>query len=120
MKPKPKRAPRALFSPSKVAALRERFERCKEEIGRLDWLSEGSVTENHPGTWRWTRKVKAKSVTVALSAAQADAFFQAIANHRRLEKLILKMRALSQVYLLNAIPGPARRRLPVSAALKRP
>lgn len=119
MKPKSKRAPRALYSPAKVAALRARFERCKEEIRRLDWLSEGSVTENHPGTWRWTRKVKTKSVTVALSAAQAEAFLQAIANHRRLEKLILKMRALSQVCLLNSIPGPARRRLPVTAALKR-
>ena len=66
MKSKPKPAPRALFSPAKVDALRARFERCKQEIARLDWLSEGSVTENHPGTWRWTRKVKAKSVTVAL------------------------------------------------------
>lgn len=106
MKPKPKRAPRALFSPAKVAALRARFERCKQEIAQLDWLSEGSVTENHPGTWRWTRKVKAKSVTVALSTAQAEAFFQAIANHRRLEKLILKMRALSQSISLTRSPDP--------------
>ena len=58
-----------VISEAKVAALRARFERCKQEIGRLDWLSEGSVSENHPGTWRWTRKVRAKTVTVALSAA---------------------------------------------------
>ena len=98
-----------LISEAKVAALRARFERCKQEIGGLDWLSEGSVSENHPGTWRWTRKVRAKTVTVALSAAQAEAFAQAIANHRRLEALIQEMRALSQQYLLEAIAGPPRR-----------
>jgi hypothetical protein len=86
------------ISAAKVAALRAQLERCKQEIGRLDWLSEGSVSENHPGTWRWTRNVRAKTVTVALSAAQAEAFAQAIANHRRLEALVQEMRALSRAY----------------------
>jgi hypothetical protein len=90
-------------------ALRARFEHCKHEILGLDWLSEGSVGENHPGTWKWTRKVKAKTVTVALSKEQAEAFAKAIANHRKLEKLIREMRALSQEYLLDLIPGPVRR-----------
>ena len=99
----------ALISDAKVAALRARFEHCKQEIAGLDWLSEGSVSENHPGTWRWTRKVRAKTVTVALSTAQAEAFATAIANHRRLEVLIQEMRSLSQQYLLEAIAGPPRR-----------
>jgi hypothetical protein len=80
------------ISVAKVATLRAQFERCKQEIGGLDWLSEGSVSENHPGTWRWTRKVKAKTVTVALSEAQAEAFATAIANHRCPEALIHEMR----------------------------
>jgi len=109
MKSQPKPAVSALISGAKMTALRARFERCKEEIAQLDWLTEGSVSENHPGTWRWTRKVKAKTVTVALSGPQAEAFAQAIANHRRLEKLIRAMRSLSQEYLLEAIPGPPRR-----------
>ena len=96
--------------PVTVAALRARFESCKREILALDWLSEGSVGENHPGTWKWTRKVKAKTVTVALSQTQAEGFAKAIANHRRLEGLIREMRALSQRYLLDFIPGPVRRR----------
>jgi hypothetical protein len=100
---------RTTVSAAKVGTLRAQFERCKQEIGGLDWLSEGSVSENHPGTWRWTRKVRAKTVTVALSAAQAEAFSKAIANHRRLEALIQKMRAFSQEYLLEAIAGPPRR-----------
>lgn len=89
--------------------MRARFERCKDEIRGLDWLSEGSVSENHPGTWRWTRKVRAKTVTVALSNEQARAFRNAIATHRRLEHLIRTMRALSQKYLLESIAGPPRR-----------
>jgi hypothetical protein len=97
------------FSTHQAAALRTRFERCKQEILALDWLSEGSVTENHPGSWRWTRKVKAKTVTIALSPAQAGAFRTAIDNHRRLETLVKEMRALSQTFLLQSIPGPPRR-----------
>src|SRR5580698_9200557 len=91
--------PKTNISRAKVTALRARFERCRDELGTLDWLSEGSVSENLAGTWRWTRKVKAKTVTVALSAVQAEACLQAIANHRRLEELIREMRALSQTYL---------------------
>lgn len=98
-----------LFSPAQATALRTRFERCKQQILALDWLSEGSVTENHPGSWRWTRKVKAKTVTVALSSEQAEAFRTAIANHRQLEKLTKEMRSLSQTFLLQSIQGPIRR-----------
>lgn len=98
-----------LLSARQVATLRSRFARCQHALSTLDWLSEGSVGENHPGSWRWTRKVKAKTVTVALSSAQAEAFRQAIDNHRRLEKLVKEMRALSQSFLLGSIAGPPRR-----------
>jgi len=107
------------LSSARVAALRARFERCKQELSTLEWLSEGSVGENHPGSWRWTRKVKAKTVTVALSAAQAEAFRRAIVNHRRLEKLVKEMRALSQTFLLGSIAGPPRRK-PAKIIPKRP
>ena len=110
MKPKKNRSSGADNFTAKVAVLRTRFRQCQKEIADLDWLSEGSITENHPGTWRWTRKLKAKTVTVALSAAQAEAFTHAIANHRCLERLIREMRALSQTYLLETIPGPLRRK----------
>src|SRR5260370_42523014 len=96
------------LSARQAATLCARFERCKQELSTLDWLSEGSVGENHPRSWRWTRKVRAKTVTVALSSAQAAAFGQAINNHRRLEKLVKEMRALSQPFLLGPIAGPPR------------
>lgn len=37
------------------------------------------MTPNHPGNWRWTTKVKAKTVTLSLSQEQADLFKKAIA-----------------------------------------
>lgn len=100
------------FAPD-TAGLRERFEQCKKELMTLDLVSQGSVTESHPGAWRWTRKVNAKTVTVALSKDQAHAFRLAIAHHRRMEKLIDEMRALSQTILLESIPGPRRRKAAV-------
>jgi hypothetical protein len=111
--------PTSALSPAQVRALQARFQRCKEELATLDWVSDGSVTRNNsPGTWRWTRKVKAKTVTVALSATQAAGFAKAIAQHRRMETLIKEMRALSQQMLLHALPGPVRRtrKLPSGAA----
>jgi hypothetical protein len=97
------------LSPARIKAMKKRFDGCKSQIAGLNWLSEGSVTENHPGTWRWTRKVKAKTVSVALSLDQAAAFRQAIRNHRILEKLIKQMRSISQTLLLSTLPGPVRR-----------
>jgi hypothetical protein len=110
-----KSAPKAKKSAAGLPALRARFEACRAELATLGWLSEGSVSEGHPGTWRWTRKVKAKTVTVALSAAQAEAFRRAIVTHRRLEELIRELRALSQTCLLQTTP--ARR---AAAAKKHP
>jgi hypothetical protein len=98
-----------LISTTKTAALRARFEQCKKQLLALDLISQGSVTESHPGIWRWTRKVNAKTVTVALSHEQAQAFCGAIAQHRRLEKLIDEMRLLSQQILLESLPSPRRR-----------
>ena len=108
MKAQQKKRPPALISGAQVTALRARFRRCQQALSALDWLSEGSVTHVPPGSWRWTRKVRARTVTVALSATQAAAFQSAIQNHRQLERLIREMRALSQTYLLHALPGPPR------------
>jgi hypothetical protein len=48
-------------------------------------------------------KIKAKTVTVALSAKEAELFAQAIKHHRRLEKLIDQMQLVSRRHLLPEI-----------------
>jgi len=51
---------------------------CKTQILALDWVTRGSLSQSPQGNWRWTRKVKAKTVTVALSDQQAELFRRAI------------------------------------------
>ena len=85
--------------------LERRFQALKTEFVQLGWLTQGSVVPNHPGSWRWTRKVRAKTVSVSLSPEQADLFREAIGNHRRLEAIIDEMRLISQEILLNSAPG---------------
>src|SRR3984893_9825023 len=99
-----------LLSAIQIAALKKHFERCKNQILALDWVTQGSLSQSPQGNWRWTRKVKAKTVTVALSDQQAELFRQAIDDHRQLEKLIDQMRSISQKVLLNSVQGPARRK----------
>ena len=97
-----------LLSADQIAVLKKRFERCKTQLFAL--VTQGSLSQSPQGNWRWTRKVKAKTVTVALSDKQAELFRQAIDDHRQLEKLIDQMRAISQQVLLDSVEGPSRRK----------
>jgi hypothetical protein len=56
--------------------------------------------------------VQGKTITLALSAAQAEAFRQAIATHRGLEELLHEMRQLSEIALLGSAPGVKKRPRP--------
>src|SRR6516164_7814269 len=67
-----------LLSATQIAALKKRFERCKTQILALEWVTQGSLSQSPQGNWRWTRKLKAKTVTVALSDKQAELFRLAI------------------------------------------
>jgi hypothetical protein len=104
-----------LLSTTQVTSLRKRLESCKTQILALDWVTQGSLSQSPQGNWRWTRKVKAKTVTVALSDPQAELFRRAIDDHRKLEKLIDEMRAISQQVLLNSVEGPTRRKRIISS-----
>src|SRR5437762_3331877 len=92
--------------------LESRFRALKDELATLGWLTNGSVSPNHPGHWRWTRKIKAKTVSVNLSQAQADLFREAIANHRKLESILDEMRAISQEVLIKSIEGTSKKSPP--------
>jgi hypothetical protein len=80
------------LTPAKIARLSRQFEQCKAQLLQLSWITQGSIFQTQQGTWCWTRKVKAKTVTVALSAQQAELFEQAVAQHRKLigQKALLK------------------------------
>ena len=82
-----------LLSPTQMAALRERFERCKTQILALDWVTQGSLSQSPQGNWRWTRKVKAKTVTSqqVLLICKVTAL-----NQPRIRQLVLDVRVVNR------------------------
>jgi hypothetical protein len=97
------------LSPGAVRRIQRRYEQIKKQLLGLGWIPQGSLMHEPPNAWRWTRKIKAKTVTVALSQQQAELYQQAIANHRRLEQLLSQMRDLSQKVLLDSVRGVRKR-----------
>ena len=89
----------------------QKYEKLQHQLQGLSWILNGSVmkiaprSESGNTTYTWTRKIRAKTVTVALSREQYDAFRKAIEANRRLEKTLKKMRALSEKALLGTLPG---------------
>jgi hypothetical protein len=95
----------------------KKYRAFQEQLHGLPWLVNGSVMKiaprsDSPGahtTYTWTRKINAKTVTVALSKEQYRAFRQAIAANRRVEKTLKQMRKLSEKLLLETLPGVKRK-----------
>ena len=97
------------LSAAAVRRIEQRYEQLKNELLELGWISQGSLMRQPPNAWRWTCKVKTKTVTVALSKEQAELYQKAITNRRKLEKLLRQMRELSQQVLLGSAPGVRKR-----------
>ena len=98
------------------ADLRREYRALMRLMDRGPWVLQGSVNEMAPrtpqgrATYTWTRKVRAKTVTVALSAKQAAAFRRAIRMNRQMEQRLERLRTLSQGALLTSLPGVPKRR----------
>ena len=41
-----------LLSAIQIAALKKHFERCKNQILALDWVTQGSLSQSPQGNWR--------------------------------------------------------------------
>ena len=97
------------LTPRQTQQLTQRYQELVERLARTGAISQGSVMPAPPGAWRWTRKVHAKTVSVALSAAQAALMKEAIANQRALDQVIDEMREITQKLILHATPDVSRR-----------
>jgi hypothetical protein len=90
------------------------YRRLQQRLAGLGYLSQGSVRERTPGQqgsrYVWTRKVKAKTVTVALSEAQYLWLRQAVKNQRELVKIVGQLQKLSRQILFQTVPGVVRRK----------
>ena len=72
---------------------------------------QGRSVETGP-YYLWTCKVKGRTVCVALSKAQYQVLAEAIENHRRLQKILERMQALTLKTVLKKVQGVKRRKRP--------
>lgn len=90
------------------------YARLREQLARVGWISEGYVQDRGPGAggscYPWTRKVRGKTVCVALSKEQYQWLKEAIANWRTVQKTLRRMQQLSRAELFASVPGPKRRK----------
>ena len=79
-------------------------------VQRQPLISQGTVniikpkSPNGKTLYTWTRKVRAKTVTVSLSKKQAAAFRKAIDTNRRIENILAQLRKTSQAMLTSESP----------------
>ena len=94
--------------------LQQTYAQLRRSLATVGWISEGYVQDRGPGAggphYQWTRKVKGKTVSLALSKEQFIWLQQAIANWRNLQDTIKEMRRLSREVLFSTVPHPPRRK----------
>ena len=108
-----------------VEVMARDYERLRGRLLTLGPVVQGSILARTlvrqdpraPGTTRrlgpyyqWTRKVGGRTVNVNLSPAQAKAFGRPIAQHRRLEATLERMRELSLKMLEGSTVGVKKRK----------
>ena len=124
MKRQDKSSGKRRFSASVLRDLQAAYRTLDRATGRQPWLVQGSVNVVAPKspvgrvTYTWTRKVRAKTITVALSQKQAVAFRRAISANRQIEEALSRLRQVSQTALLAEAPGVTQRRLDVPQNVK--
>ena len=111
---------KAVDVPSLVAD----YERLKKVLARVGLIAQGTIiprriTKPDPSDrrkkksygpyYQWTMKIKGRTVTINLSPSQVREFKKAIANNRKLENTLTRMRELSEQILNGSTVGVTRR-----------
>ena len=94
---------------------RHEYDRLRKSLARTGYISQGSVLDRSTlrpprSGYQWTRKVAGKTITVALSGQQFEAFGQAVENERDLWKTIQKMEKISHRILFESRSHTGRRK----------
>jgi hypothetical protein len=99
---------------SSSSSRQKEFARLRTQLAQTGWISEGYVQDRGPGAggacYPWTRKVKGKTICVALSREQYEWLKGAIANWRTVQKTLRQMQRLSREELFQSLPNPKRRK----------
>src|SRR5438105_7320769 len=90
------------------------YAQLRRRLACIGWISQGYVQDRGPGAggpcYQWTRKVKGKTVSVALSREQYEWLRQAIMNWRTVQQTLREMQRLSRQILFTTVPNPPRRK----------
>lgn len=92
-----------------------KYSELQTQLNDLQWILKGSVMKIAPRsatgntTYTWTRKIRAKTVTLSLSYEQYRAVKKAIEANRRVEKTLKAMRKISEKTLMETLPGVQKR-----------
>ena len=97
-----------------LAQWEAQYTQLRHRLARTGWISEGYVQDRGPGAgglcYQWTRKVKGKTISVALSKEQYEWLHGAIAEWREVQATIKTMQRLSRRVLFETVPHPPRRK----------
>lgn len=97
-----------------LKAWKREYEQLRARLGQAGWISEGYVQDRGPGAggpcYQWTRKVRGKTASVALSREQYEWLKTAIANWRQMQATLKAMQRLSRRVLFATVPEPPRRK----------
>ena len=97
-----------------LAQWQTQYAQLRSRLAGLGWISQGYVQDRGPGAggpcYQWTRKVKGKTVGVALSKEQYEWLRTAIAEWRQLQATLKEMQRLSRQVLFETVPHPPRRK----------
>ena len=92
----------------------KQYDQLRRQLSAVGWISEGYVQDRGPGAggpcYQWTRKIKAKTVSVALSRQQYLWLKEAIENWKSMKSIIKTMQQLSRAELFETVPEPPRRK----------
>lgn len=99
---------------SDVVDWETQYDQLRRRLARSGWISEGYVQDRGPGAggpcYQWTRKVRGKTVSVALSKEQYEWLRTAIAEWRQVQATLQAMQQLSRRVLFETVPHPPRRK----------
>ena|SRR6266545_6546369 len=90
------------------------YEQLRAALAQTGWISEGYVQDRGPGAggpcYQWTRKVRSKTISVALSREQYEWLKAAIEQWRHVQATLREMQRLSRQVLFASVPHPPRRK----------
>ena len=91
-----------------------RYAQLRQQLAQAGWISEGYAQNRGPGAggpcYQWTRKVRNKTVSVALSKEQYEWLRTAIENWREVQEVLKEMQRLSRQVLFATVAHPPRRK----------